>query len=274
MTSTATIKGGRSLVSTKGKGGAKQNWHVLVPYTTEEPSPAAQAADVARVAADVIADLVATVPCTSSSPSEAQAFLAVARKAAEAAQRHVAPSERSPGFNADAKAIEEAVKKVAEAAQSTLAWVTTNLIEVQRSAAATATMQAMHHCQKVAQELPFTCAVPANPAPPSICTLVEVEHLVKWQQERDGRSLTHRLAVGLMKPLNPVTNMLLRFDTKYCDGSRGRRKRVPTMFSLPAGEAGYKYAVFLDQIECAMVKATDVSGNNFFIPVNKMSTKG
>jgi hypothetical protein len=163
MASTATIKGGRSLVSIKGKSGAQQNWHVLVPYTLEEPSPAAQAAEVARAAADATAELAAAMPGTSSHQSEADALAEVARSCWQLAQRHVAPSERSPGFNADAKAIGETLKKVVEAAQSTLALMTTS-----SSAVAIATRQAIQRCQNVAQELPLKCHVPSNPEPLSM----------------------------------------------------------------------------------------------------------
>jgi hypothetical protein len=126
---------------------------------------------------------------TSSCPSEADALTAFVRSTVEAAQRIVAPSEWSPGYNADAKAIEEAVTKIAEALQYILALLKTTSSAVQRSAAATATLQAVHNCQNVAQELPDKCVLPANPA----CAHFWI---IKGQQEVAGKSLVCRLAFG------------------------------------------------------------------------------
>jgi hypothetical protein len=264
---TATIKGGNSTVRTKAKSSAKQDWHALVPYTTEELSPAAEAAEVSASTAVAIAEAAKALPCTSATPSLLEVLAADARTAAEAAQRHVAASEQTGGYNEAAQEVRRAVSRVAQIAEAALG-------QLHDTATTSQVAQAMQQCKAAAIQLPEKCAAPTDPAPPSMLTLLEVEHLVKWEQEVDGRTLMRRLAIGIMKPLQPVANQLLQFETVFCDGSRGRRKRVPTMLTVPPGAAGFKYAVFLDQIECAMVKATDSTGHNCYVPVNRSGMKG
>jgi hypothetical protein len=114
------------------------------------------------------------------------------------------------------------------------------------------------------------------PAPWSICTVlpVEIEHLVKWEQEEDGVKKIYRMAVGETVKLEPVSQLELRFDTVYCDSSRGRIKRVPTMVRPKPRAPKYKYAVWLDRVERTMVHATDSKGTDYYIPTNKLSLKG
>jgi hypothetical protein len=62
---------------------------------------------------------------------------------------------------------------------------------------------------------------------------------------------------GDMTELELVSPPELRFETVFCDGNRGRMKRIPNMLR-PKSKAGkYMYSVWLDQIECPMVHATD-----------------
>jgi hypothetical protein len=53
----ATIKAGKALVRTTATKTAKQDWHALVPYSTEDPSPAAETCHVVVQAAAAVADL-------------------------------------------------------------------------------------------------------------------------------------------------------------------------------------------------------------------------
>jgi hypothetical protein len=46
-------------------------------------------------------------------------------------------------------------------------------------------------------------------------------------------------------------------------------KRVPTMLRPKAKSGKYTYAVWLDQIECPMVHATDSKEGHYYIPTNK-----
>jgi hypothetical protein len=82
------------------------------------------------------------------------------------------------------------------------------------------------------------------------------------------------MAVGEMMELEPVGQLELRFDTVYCDSSRSRMKRVPTMLRPNPRAPKYTYAVWLDQVEGPMVHAAENKGTNYYIPTNKLSLKG
>lgn len=85
--------------------------------------------------------------------------------------------------------------------------------------------------------------------------------------------VVHRLAVGRMYELEAVPGP--HFEMGYCDGSLQRRKRYPTLLRKRHGDEGYNYAVFVDQIECAMVSAgEDRRHPDFFVPVQKNSMTG
>jgi hypothetical protein len=132
------------------------------------------------------------------------------------------------------------------------------------------------------RDLVGPCKQPADPSPASMCTLLEIEHHVKREEEVDGESRMYRLAVGDRTQLEAVSRPDLQFERVFCDGSRGRRKRVPTLLEPQRGARSYKCAVWLDQIEstvwcsieCSMVRAKDNSGRRFYAPTSKSSTKG
>jgi hypothetical protein len=114
--------------------------------------------------------------------------------------------------------------------------------------------------------------------PGSICTVLEVERLLLWREQRDGKMLTRRLATGVMTELVPAGSAVHGYEMAFCDGTRGRRKRVPTMLTPAAGKGrSYTYAVWLDQIECTMACGLQQqSGRDklYYIPVNKSSRRG
>jgi hypothetical protein len=278
--STASIKNGKSLVRTQSSRNAKQDCHALVPYSLEEPSPAAEAAQAATLAALAVSHMASELTedsCTLSnsgiSAATAREAMAMARAGAEDAQRHAAVADASAGYNAAAAGLVDALNQVAAAVAKALSVSEAPVHLVEQRAAL---QRQMHHCCQVADQLPAKCMQPVDPAPASMCMLLEIEHLMRWEEVDDsnGEKRTYRLAVGNMTQLQAICKPALNFETVFCDGSRGRRKRVPTLLTPQPGARSYKYAVWLDQIESAMVKAEDSKGRCYYVPTNKSSTKG
>jgi hypothetical protein len=90
-----------------------------------------------------------------------------------------------------------------------------------------------------------------DPEPGSICTVLTVERLLLWSEQRNGEKMTRRLAMGVMTELVPAGSAEDGYEMAFCDGTRRRRKRVPTMLTPAQGKnKSYKYAVWLDQIKC------------------------
>jgi hypothetical protein len=108
--------------------------------------------------------------------------------------------------------------------------------------------------------------------PSSICTFPEIEHLVEWEQEEDSVCKVYCLAFGV--EVEPVLQPELRFNTTFCDVSRGCMKQEPTMLRPKPKAPKYKYAVWLDQVEGPMVHAPDTKGTDYYILKNKLSLKG
>jgi hypothetical protein len=260
----ASIKDGKCLVRTRTSRNSKRDCYALVPYSLEEaPSALAEAPQVAALATAAIANLADGLSGeTSISHGEAMEASRLAYTAAEAVKHH-AVDEGSAGYREAAEAVADALKVVVDAAERALS-------AVQTSSQRLAVAKAAQDCLDVAAN----CLQPADPAPASICTLLEIDHLVKWEEEVDGERRIYRLAVGDMTLLEAVSRPDLQFETVFCDGSRGRRKRVPTLLKPQQGARSFKYAVWLDQIECSMVRAEDTSGRRFYVPTNKSSTKG
>jgi hypothetical protein len=273
---TASIKDGKSLVRTRSSRNAKQDCYALVPYSLEAASPIAEAAQVASSAAAEIAVLAqeltgATniIGMSDRSHEEAMEAAQLALAAAEAAKQHAATAEASAGYNEAAIALVHDLYQLGQAADKALTLAGSSPTRL----SAVVTLAA-EHCRELAEQLPAKCSQPADPEPASICTLLEIEHLVRWEEEVDGERRIHRLAVGDMTQLEAVSRPDMQFETVFCDGSRGRRKRVPTLLKPQRGARSFKYAVWLDQIECSMVRAEDSSGRRFYVPTNKSSTKG
>jgi hypothetical protein len=105
----ASIKDGKSLVRSRSSRNAKQDCHALVPYSLEEPSPAAEAVQAAVLAAQAVGEPTSVLTGDTSTPSEssisaaaAREGMSMARKGAEAAQCHAAMADASAGYNAAA----------------------------------------------------------------------------------------------------------------------------------------------------------------------------
>jgi hypothetical protein len=184
----------------------------------EAPSALAEAPQVAALATAAIADLANGLSGeTSISHDEAMEASRLAYTAAEAVKHH-AVDEGSAGYREAAAAVADALNQVVDAAL----WA---LSAVQTSSQRLAVEKAAQDCLDVAAN----CKQPADPAPANMCTLLEIDHLVIWEEEVDGERRIHRLAVGDMTQLETVSRPDLQFETVFCDGSRGRRKRVPTL---------------------------------------------
>jgi hypothetical protein len=278
----ASIKDGKALVRTRSSRNAKQDCYALVPYSLEEPSPAAEAVQAAALASQAVSDWARVLTGGANTPSEsgisaaaARNAMGIAREGAEAAHFHAAMADTSAGYSTAAAALVDALNHVADGATKALD-VEEGPSPVHLTQQRAALQREMWHCRQLADQLPAKCIEQADPAPASMCMLLEIEHLVRWEEvdEVDGMKRTYRLAVGNMTQLEAVSNPALGFETVFCDGSRGRRKRVPTLLTPQPGARSYKYAVWLDQIECAMVKAEDSRGKCYYIPTNKSSSKG
>jgi hypothetical protein len=272
---TASIKDGKSLVRTRSSRNAKQDCHALVAYSLEESSPAADAAQAATLAAQAFIDLSSVLIGETATESESSIFTTAAREAmgmaqagAAAAQRHAAMMDASAVYIPGAAALVDAWNQVAESAVNAL-----RMADGSSPEHLTALQREMLNCRQLADQLPTHCMQPADPAPASMCMLLEIEHLVRWE-EVDGEKRTYGLEVGEMTRLEAICKPALCFETVFCNGSRGRRKRVPALLTPRPGARSYKYAVWLDQIECAMVKAENSKGKCYYVPTNKTSTKG
>jgi hypothetical protein len=263
----ATIKAGKALLRTTASKTAKQDWHALVAYSTEPPSPAAQAYDVAVQAATAVADIAARERHLNDDAAVGTLDVVAhqARTAMHDACTHMHEADLTGGFNAGCAALLANLRSIMTAGEAVIRAAPVHTAAIQGH---------LHACRQSVGSLPSQCQQPASLAPSSICTLLEIEQLVRWEQEEDGQQKVYRFAVGSMTELEPVLQPELRFETVFCDGSRGRMKRVPTMLRPKAKAVRYKYAVWLDQIECPMVHAIDSKGGHYYIPTNKLSLKG
>jgi hypothetical protein len=169
--------------------------------------------------------------------------MSMARKGAEAAQCHAAMADASAGYKAAASALVDALNQVAGGAAKALS-LAEGPLPVHLAPQLAALQREMCNCRQVADQLPIKCIHPAGPEPPSMCMLLEVEHLVKWKEvdEMDGEKRTYRLAVGDMTQLEAVCKPALNFETSFCDGSLERRKRLPTLLTPQKTEARQKTA--------------------------------
>lgn len=80
-----------------------------------------------------------------------------------------------------------------------------------------------------------------------------------------------------MTQLEAVPNDKLQHETVYCDGSLGRRRRVPTLLRPCKGRSGkpFKYAVWLQDIQGALVVPRDSQGRvTRYVPTNKTGLRG
>ena len=124
------------------------------------------------------------------------------------------------------------------------------------------------------------------PCPDACNAVLEVQALVRWRQchevDENGvvtvleRPKEYRLAVGEMTTLDAVSkaDCAHLFEVGFCDGSDGRRKRFPSLLRK-SRRRSYPYAVWLRDVEAAMVSAVDASGvATHFIPPLKSSRHG
>jgi hypothetical protein len=229
----ATIKAGQALLRTTASKTTKQDWHALVAYSTEPPSPAAQANDVAVQAATAVADIAARERHLHDDAvvGTLDAVAHQARTAMQDACTHAQEADLTGGFNAGCAALLANLHSIIAAGEAV----------IRAALAHTAAIQGhLHACWQRAGSLPGQCQQPATLAPSSICTMLEIEHLVRWEQEEDDQQKVDRFAVGSMTELEPVLRQELRFETVFCDGTRGRIKRVPTMLRPKAKARRYK----------------------------------
>jgi hypothetical protein len=189
--------------------------------------------------------------------------------AAETAKQHAAEADQHVGYT---EALASNLHKVASIAEKAVDMAQARQAPVQDHVVRAANVAG--DCRLAAHQLEHKRRLPINPAPASMCMLLEIEYLVKWEQELKGKSRVFRFATGNMTELQCVQNTLLGFETAFCDGSRGRCKRVPTLLTPARGARSYKYAVWLDQIDCAMVSAQDEKGKQFYMTTNKLFVRG
>jgi hypothetical protein len=286
---TATIHSGAALVRTSNKNIGKQDCYVLIPYLTEE-SPATKAMIDAAMAAEAVYQLH-DVLCDSSAKcsglpvpervlADVLAAATEATSAATAAAEQAELADQSAGFNTHARATAEHAAEAAASALQALDAIATVPLEgtlyshKDIESAAQGVREAAFQCQEHASTMPAECAEPVTAAPGSICSVLHVEHLLRWTQDKDGEPTACRLVLGQMTELEPVLNDLLQFDTVFCDGTRGRRRRYPTMMRPAPRKRPYKYAVYLDQVECTMVTGQDSKGARSYIPTSKSGLRG
>ena len=277
----ATIKNGGALVRTAAKQISKQDCYAFVPYSTED-TPASTAAVLAGGAAEAVRTLQQALSAGTAGQQcpRVDAAAAAAAGAAQAANAQLKAAEQGAGYNAAAHALTQAVATTAQAASEAVAAAEQLRYSAfaehaeERLAAVQRTRAAATECAAVAASLPLECNQPASRTPPSMCGVLHIQRLLKWTQTKDGTMLTRRLAIGKMHDLTPVADKLQRYSEVYCDGSRGRSKQFPTMLQPTRGRNSYTYAVWLSQIECAMVKYVDARGTVFYVPTNKLSLRG
>jgi hypothetical protein len=301
----ASIKCGTALIRTANAKTSKKDCHTLVPYSLENPSPAAATAEAAKLAAHA-ANAVheqLEVPNPWCQLPEAQAQVACAEEvaalateaatcAAEAAA-HAVEADSTHGFDA-----EKAVRECQKAAEKVAAKVRLASTQAEKlcgdgacneesiprvcSTAQTAAA-ASDRCMALAAAMQIAYKEPPNPAPPSLCTVFRPELLLKWTQQKNGHVMIRKFAIGNMTELQAVGSPEHGYQHVFCDGTRGRQKLYPSLLTPKLRSGGalvtYKYAVWLDQIECAMVSATKADGGpmahkQFFIPVHKSSMRG
>lgn len=286
---TASIQGRASLVRTHKSWLSKVDCHALVPYSLEEPTAATQVALAARSVADAVAAARQALPDAGNLRQE-QAAAAAARvnQRTTVCGLASADADRSAGFNCAAQQAGQDAEGACAAAEEVM-----TLLRNQREDASLATQPAtalldaleataaaITTCRAAIADMPASYQEPPDPAPPSLCTVLKVERLLLWTQVKDGEQTTRKLAIGTMTLLEPVGEPAEGYEHTYCDGSLGRRKCFPTMLVPKRGRhaASYKYAVWLDQIECAMVTAQRAGPNGtcrtFYLPVNKSSRLG
>jgi hypothetical protein len=153
---------------------ANQDWHALVAYSTEPPSPAAQAYDVAVQAAMAVADIAARQRHLRDDAA-AGTLDAVAHQARPPSYRtamHDACSsaheaDLTGGFNVGCAALLANLHRLIAAGEAVTKAAPMHTAAIQGH---------LHACWQSAGSLPGQCQQPATLAPNSICTLLEIEH--------------------------------------------------------------------------------------------------
>lgn len=116
--------------------------------------------------------------------------------------------------------------------------------------------------------------------PTSVCSVLEVQELLRWQQStEEGRDKVYWLVLGTMTALRPVSSdkpgCAHVYEQGFCDGSHGRRKRFPSLLEKPEQAQSHLYAVWLSQVEAAMVSAVNDQGvTTHFVPPFKSGMYG
>ena len=303
---TATINSGAALLRTDRKQLKKQDWHALVPFSVEvfPPVAAAEAAQAAvqsltqlrselegliqqleKAQAEAVTETSRDLQSAKESADRAEFYALTAEEKTELRALQATDSEARAGIKTFGDE-ERTTQQLAQAAGMTALQVAERLkgaVDSLRpvNGPARQTCESLYkeasqyarECCQLARALPEQCALPPNPSPESHLTVLEVQHLLRWQQKKDGREITRRLAVGKMRPVKPVQNAQLQFETVFCDGTLCRRRRVPSMLK-PVGTRSYDYAVWLDSVAGAMVAAKDGKGKLYYLPTNKTGLRG
>jgi hypothetical protein len=169
----ATIKAGKALVCTIVTKIAKHDWHALVPYSTDS-SLAAEKCDVMVKAATAVAELAEkeSSQCKEAAVNTLDAAAYQARAVMRDAGRHAREADLSGGFNAGCAALLANLQSIITAGEAIMRAARAHMAAIQGHFCA---------CRQRAEILPGPCQQPANPAPSSICTVLEIERLVKWE---------------------------------------------------------------------------------------------
>jgi hypothetical protein len=283
---TASIKHGTALVRTQVSSLSRQDFHALVPYTTEDPSPAATVAACANAAADTAPAIIAALQDVESAlppgavsdtrwvklqeaVSGAQAAAAGCCSNLEEADQHADWTMQVATVVLMANKVCEKVSEIAEICEEVGGIVAPEAGEAVR-AAKVSVQKCMDAVVAVQHGADYP---PAESSPGSICTLMKVERLFLWRQN----GVCRRLVQGTMTNLVPVGSAENGYEQIYCDGSRGRRKRVPSMLIPDPRLKPYPYVVWLDQVECPMVCGVQQEGRQrkvFYVPPHKDSRRG
>jgi hypothetical protein len=242
---TASINEGASLVGSKGSSLSREDYHALVAYSTELPSPAASLAMAASAAADAASRMLAVLqdrepPGNTSiaddwadlkrSIDEAQVAAALCSKEAGEADQHAGYSEH---VVATEHACQDVCVRVAHAldiCEAMEGWGDSAAQQIGNAA-----RDSIRECRVVGASMPRGDGYTQDLEPGSICTVLTIERLLLWLEQRNGEKMTRRLAMGVMTELVPAGCAEDGYEMAFCNGTRGRRKRVPTMLTPAQG---------------------------------------
>jgi hypothetical protein len=263
---TASIKHGTALVRTKKASLSRQDYHVLVPYTTEDPSPASAVAACARAAADAAADMLAalhnaegTLPpdaVSDAQRAQLQAAVSAGQAAAAGCCSNAEEADEHAGWTMHVATVVRLAEQVCENV-GTVARICEEApdgpLEPAAREAVRVAQESVQECTEALGAICHGAEYPtAEQSPGSICAVLTVERLFLWREKGAAGDVCHRLVQGTMTDLVPAGSVENGYEQIYCDGSRGRRKRVPSMLTPDRRSKPFPCIVYLDQVECAM----------------------